>query len=289
MILLTDTPQKVHWVGKAQVPVYSFQDVTLASRISDSVYEESAQWRKCGTEGATISSTLEATKRHIIPISCNSARETRADKNRSIRFAQRNSVSGNGHVLCCVLAIIYINKQINKQIGWLISLSFSKCRYCQLSFKLQGMYVRHSKCETSNISSTCLGVLKVNWMLDALSGLDIICQVNHCPTHENYQECAPQWKPHIFILPYQCAYDVLSEIKRASVVYPNDYRGSRTAVSATQESFQCPFSDDVAPYLHTCQPRISFVGPPVPDTPAMTPAAAPDSELRGRFKTRKLN
>ena len=22
-------PQKVHWVGKAQVPVYSFQDVTL--------------------------------------------------------------------------------------------------------------------------------------------------------------------------------------------------------------------------------------------------------------------
>jgi len=24
-----DTPQKVHWVGKVQVPVYSFQDVTL--------------------------------------------------------------------------------------------------------------------------------------------------------------------------------------------------------------------------------------------------------------------
>ena len=29
IIRLTDTPQKVHWVGKGQVPVYSFQDVTL--------------------------------------------------------------------------------------------------------------------------------------------------------------------------------------------------------------------------------------------------------------------
>jgi hypothetical protein len=29
IIRLTDTPQKVHWVGKAQVPVYSFQGVTL--------------------------------------------------------------------------------------------------------------------------------------------------------------------------------------------------------------------------------------------------------------------
>jgi len=29
IIRLTDTPQKVHWVGKAQVPVYSFQDVTF--------------------------------------------------------------------------------------------------------------------------------------------------------------------------------------------------------------------------------------------------------------------
>jgi hypothetical protein len=25
----TDTPQKVHWVGRAPVPVHSFQDVTL--------------------------------------------------------------------------------------------------------------------------------------------------------------------------------------------------------------------------------------------------------------------
>ncbi|OJA10728.1 hypothetical protein AZE42_13150 [Rhizopogon vesiculosus] len=155
--------------------------------------------------------------------------------------------------------------------------------------------------EASNIALKCLAGLKVKGMLDANSDLDIICQVNDYPIHQDHQGCTSKQKPDVVILPLKCAFTCLPGVNVDTVA--DDYKHISAAKKRffwedmlaciefkrpTKKLSKCPPCYEVAPYMPT-HPEYRRVEPPEPDTPvtaaadsAQTPAtlSVPEPEQR---------
>jgi len=158
--------------------------------------------------------------------------------------------------------------------------------------------------EASNIALKCLAGLKVKGMLDAPSDLDIICQVNDFPIHQDHQGRTSKRKPDVVILPFKCAfaclpgenvdtgaddYKLISATKKPKKgFFWEDMLACIEFKRPTKKLSKCPLSYEVAPYMPT-HPEYRRVEPPEPDAPAtaaadsaQTPAtlSVPDFEQR---------